>query len=196
MTGYDCYSIFSGIKLHFSTDSYDFFKYSGKSNVSQTSFENRKDKYFFYKLSRKYPTKEILIDFLVANFLENEKMWIGDLINDDADSIYLKRQKFVQSLSYSFEEDCKIIFEDVKDPNDVLVVEQDYPILLTKTFRKEIHFETLCILNMILDFLPMWKNKISDTIRFPEYARKIEKFTCFLPKDVVKYKLILRKVVL
>ena len=54
MTGYEAFGLYESLKLHFSKDSYDFFKYNGKTNISVTSFENRKDKYHFYKLSRKY----------------------------------------------------------------------------------------------------------------------------------------------
>lgn len=195
MTGYEAFSLYQSVKLHFTTDSYHFFKYNGKTHVTLSAFENRKDKYYFYKLSRKYPTKEVLTDFLVANFLEKDKLWVGDLLTEDADMVFLQRQKFIQSLSYQFENDCRIVFDCVEKPNDVLTTSGDYPILLTKALRKEIHFETLCILNMLLGFLPMWKSKISDGIRFPEFAKKVEKYTCFLPKDDVKYKLILRKVI-
>jgi hypothetical protein len=66
---------------------------------------------------------------------------------------------------------------------------------LTYTLQKETKIETLCILNSILGFLPMWDKKITDTIRWPNLKRKIVKYTAFLPKDVVKYKLILKKVI-
>ena len=54
MTGYEAFSLYNSLKLHFSQQTYDYFKYNGKSNISVNSFENRKDKYHFYKLSRKY----------------------------------------------------------------------------------------------------------------------------------------------
>ena len=85
MTGYEAFCLFQAIKLHFTSASYDFFKYNGKSNISVTAFENRKDKYHFYKLSRKFPNKEMLIEFLVANFLEKDKLWVGDLLNEEAE---------------------------------------------------------------------------------------------------------------
>ena len=109
---------------------------------------------------------------------------------------YRKRQKVIQSLSYTFENDCKLIFEDcILNPNEVIKTDGDYPILLTKTLQKVTQIETLCILNDILGFFPMWSKKISDTIRWPEYRRKCIKYATFLPKDSVKYKLILKKVI-
>lgn len=196
MTGYETFEIYQALKLHFTSDSYDFFKYNGKTNVSVTAFENRKDKYHFYKLSRKCTNKDDLINFVVANFVEDEKSWVGNLLMEEADINYRKRQKVIQSLSYTFENDCKLIFEDCKlNPNEVLMTDGDYPVLLTKTLQKVTQIETLCILNEILGFFPMWSKKITDTIRWPEYRKKCLKYTAFLPKDVVKYKLILKKVI-
>jgi hypothetical protein len=204
MTGYEAFSLYESLKLHFTKESYDFFKYNGKTRVSVQSFEIRKDKYYFYKISRKYPNKDNLIDFLVANFVTDENIWVGKLLEEEAHSRYLARQKVIQSLSYIFENDCKLIFESCKlisedcklNPNELLKTDGDYPILLTKALRKEIQIETLCILNTVLNFLPMWTKKIADTIQWPIYRQKIVKYAAFLPHDVVKYKLILKKVLL
>ena len=194
MTGYEAFSLYESLKLHFNKDSYDFFKYNGKTNVSVTAFENRKDKYHFYKLSRKYSDKQDLTDFIVANLMVSERLWVGDLLSEDADVRHRARKKTLQSLSYVFENDCRSVFEGVDDPNSVIKTDGDYPVLLTKALRKEITIETLVILNKILNFFPMWDKKITDTIRWPDFRRKCEKYTAFLPQDVVKFKLILKKV--
>lgn len=194
--GYEAFGLYESLKLHFTKDSYDFHKYNGKSNISVTSFENRKDKYHFYKLSRKFSKKEDLIEFLVANFVERDGLWVGDLLTEDAEVNYRSRQKILQSLSYEFTDDLTKLFNGIDDPNEVIkVVDGDYPVLLTYTLQKETKIETLCILNSILGFLPMWDKKITDTIRWPNLKRKIVKYTAFLPKDVVKYKLLLKKVI-
>ena len=196
MTGYEAFCLYESLKLHFTKESYDFFKYNGKTNVSVTAFENRKDKYHFYKLSRKFSQKDDLVSFIISNLIEKETLWVGDLLIEDADNRYRQRQKSIQSLSYIFENDCRKVFENVSDPNDVIKVEDgDYPRLLTMALRKEIQIETLCLLAKILGFLPMWNKKITDTIRWPEYHKKLIKYAAFLPQDIVKYKMILKKVI-
>jgi hypothetical protein len=196
MTGYEAFSIYNGLKLHFTQKSYDYLKYNGKSNISVVTFENRKDKFHFYKLSRKHQIKDDYINFLVANLLEDSKVWVGTLLSEECDIIYRQRQKVIQSMSYTFENECRDLFSDYKNPNDVLVTNGDYPVLLTKALRKEISPETLIILNRILNFLPMWNKNISDTIRWPDYEMKLTKYASFLMLDDVKYKLILKKVIL
>jgi len=195
MTGYEAFGIYQSLKLHFTQESYDFFKYNGKTNVSVNAFENRKDKYHFYKLSRKYTNKEDLTDFIVANLLVSDRLWVGDLLSEDADVRYKSRQKVIQSLSYVFENDCRTLFEG-RNANDILKVDDgDYPVLLRKALRHEISIETICLLNKIINFIPKWDKQISDTIRWPDYRKKLVKYASFLPQDIVKYKLLLKKVI-
>ena len=196
MTGYEAYELFQALKRHFTQEKFDFFKYRGHINTSKEAFENRKDKWHFYKLSRKFGTKQELTDFLIANFLDNENIWVNNLLVEEADIRYIEYKKVMQSLAYTFENDCISLFEDCKDPNSLLVTNGDYPILLTKALRKEIHIQTLVLLNNILGFVPMWSKTITDTIRWPNYHMKMLKIASFLPRDSVRYKLILKKVLL
>ncbi len=194
MTGYETFSLYQALKLHFTSDSYDFFKYNGKTSVSVSAFENRKDKYHFYKLSRKYSDREDMTNFIVANMVEDEKAWVGFLLQEEAEVNFRKHQKVLQSFSYIFENECRTLFEGLDNPNNILVTDGVYPVLLTKVLRSEISLETFCTLNNILNFLPVWTKKIDDTIRWPEFRKKCIKYASFLPQDNVKYKLILKKV--
>jgi len=76
-TGFAAYALWNALKLHFTSDSYDYFKYNGKTNVSKSTFSTNKSKYHFYKLSRKYNLEE-LKDFYVANFIQGKGDWVGD----------------------------------------------------------------------------------------------------------------------
>ena len=194
MTGYETFGLYQALKLHFTQESYDFFKYNGKTNISVTTFENRKDKYHFYKLSRRLAQKEDMIDFIVANLVEDEKTWVGSLLMQESEVNYRKHQKVIQSISYTFENDCQKLFDGIKNPNDVLMTDGDYPVLLKKGLQKSVNIESVCLLNNMLGFVPMWSKKIADTIHWPNYRMKLLKYSAFIPKDDVKYKLILKKV--
>ena len=69
MNEFECYNLYTALKLHFTTD-YDYFKYGGKCNVTPASFNKRRERFFFKKLAREYPDPE-LRDFLVSNFLND-----------------------------------------------------------------------------------------------------------------------------
>lgn len=195
MTGYETYILYNALKFHFTREKFDFFKYNGKVKTTPEQFENRKDKYHFYKLSRKYTDRDDMIQFLTYNFLEKDGLWVGDLLTDEGHKRYLKHKKILQSLSYTFESDCKKLFGETQNPNDLIKTNGDYPKLLTMALQRDIEIETLCILNAILNFVPMWNEKIQDTIRWPEFRLKVQKFATFLPRDVVKYKMLLKKII-
>ena len=194
MTGYETFCMYHSLKLHFTTDSYDYFKYMGKSKINVDAFEKRKDKYHFHKLSRKYERHDEMLLFLISNFVEKEDIWVGDLLSDESTINYEKHNKTFQSLSYIFENECRNVFGSENNPNVVLKTVGDYPPLLIKVLRQEISIETVCVLNMLLKFVPIWNKKITDNIRWPILKRRIEKFSPFLDINDTKYKLILKKV--
>lgn len=193
MTGYEAFCLFNSIKIHFSNPTYDFFKYHGKSKISLNAFEHRKDKYYFYKLSRQYQ-KEEFIEFVVSCHLSKDKVWVGDLLQEEMVDLHRQRMSTIQSLGYSFKEDCVILKELKDDFNSLLKSDGDYPILLTKTLRKEIHLETLVILNQLMNFFPMWDKKIQDTIRWPNFKLLCLKYQPFVVFDKVKFRDVLLNV--
>jgi hypothetical protein len=193
MTGYEAFCLYSSLKLHFTQESYDYFKYGGKSRTSIDAFENKKDKWFYYKLSRRFSNDEQARDFLVANFVHSPDVWIGHLLTEESDIHYRARQKVLQSLTYTFTNEIALIMSQ-ENPNASLIVQDgEYPLLLRLVLYGEVSIETVCILNSILGFLPMWDKKITDTIHYPNTSLRIKKYTPFIQFDPTKYKLILKK---
>jgi hypothetical protein len=68
-----------------------------------------------------------------------------------------------------------------------------YPVLMHLVQLKQVSLETLCILNDIMKFFPMWDKKIDDDIVWPDFKMKCEKYTPFLNYDKVKFKAILKE---
>jgi hypothetical protein len=187
-SGFSAFAIFNGIKLHFTSSSYDFFKYNGKSNVTKQNFANRKDKYSFYKLSRKYRNED-LVNFYVANFLVKDITWIGDITGAEGEENYKMWQKRNQSLSYRFKEDIMYLVDKVSTSSDMIKVKDgQYPLLLNETMQGAVSIETLSILNHMMGFFEMWDKKISDTIIWPTWKMKCERYTPFIHYDASKYK--------
>jgi len=189
--GYDAFAMFHGLKLHFTTN-YDYVKYHGKITIGKDAFMLRKDKFHFYKLSRKYK-KDELFGFYIANLLHNPKCWAGDLISDDADSEYKVWLKTQQSLTYLFEQDISTAFDMVDNPEELLrVVDGQYPLLYNLYLHDKVKKETVMILNNFMNFIPMWSKKIDDDIIFPEFVKSCEKYKPFFSYDEQKMKKILK----
>ena len=52
MTPFEVYCEYVSLKNHFTKLDYDYIKYNGKMRLKPTSFQKRKDKLFFEKISK------------------------------------------------------------------------------------------------------------------------------------------------
>ena len=195
MNGYDLYCTYQAIKLHFSSEGYNFFQYDGKTRVSIDAFQKRRDKFLFHRLARKYRDDE-MVPFLVANFVHSDDNWTKSLLEDEAEETYRDWKRTTDSMSKVYTEDLqKIATKD--NFNDLFKVEDgQHPKLLVLFMQKEVTMETMVILNNIFNFVKIWDKKITDDIIYPKISRKIRKYGAFLSVNVDKYKLLTKETLL
>ena len=195
MNGYDLYCTYQAIKLHFTSENYNFFHYDGKTRVSIDAFQKRRDKFLFHRLARKYRDDE-MVPFLVANFVHSDDNWTKSLLEDEAEETYRDWKRTTDSMSKVYTEDLqKIATKD--NFNDLFKVEDgQHPKLLVLFMQKEVTMETMVILNNIFNFVKIWDKKITDDIIYPKISRKIRKYGAFLSVNVDKYKLLTKETLL
>ena len=194
VTPFETYQTYLSMKSHFTNKRYDFFKYGGKSRATMTSFNKRKDKYWFEKTSRKYSDQEIT-DFLLANFVTTntpQNLWIGEIINsgERTYSDWMRRQ---QSLTYLFKEQSKKLLSE-KELEEVFNCSRGHPPILKKYLGGEISLETLVIFEKIFSFGKKFNRKLKDPV-WETVSMKIKKYVPFLNINVFQYKKILREIV-
>ncbi len=196
VTPFEVYKTYLALKNHFTKDSYDYFKYCGKSRASLDSFHKRKDRYFFERMSRQKTDDEIKAYF-VANFAESsdsQNLWIGEIIRS-GESVYKDWLKKIQSLSYLFKTESEVFirkdnFESLFDCKN-----GQHPDLLKKYLQKAVSLETLVILDVILNYSSKFDKKLSDPV-WETVGLKIKKYKPFLNIDESKFKQILKEIVL
>jgi hypothetical protein len=198
MNSYEAYKLYLAIKLHFSTDNYDFFKHNAKVNSSFNTFLKRNDRFFFHKLVTKYKPDELL-DYFVANFANNSKTWIGDLVRADGETTYNKWRKYNESFTYNFRSDVVRISNAISDSrilfDDVFSVSSgQHPRLLRLFLSKQISIQTLIIMDQIFSFSKNWDKEISETVIWPEISSKIAKLKQFIKFNRTKCKFIMKEV--
>jgi|TARA_R110000796_G_scaffold205258_1_gene321260 hypothetical protein len=181
---FDIYVYYLALKRHF-TSNYDYFKYNGKVKTNAMAFENRKDKFFFYKLSKKRDARDIIL----ANMLTNPNAWAGQLLDDKAEAIYTEWAKRRQSLTYQFKSDISEMEEDFN--SNFHVEGGQHPRLLKLYMMNRISLETLVIVCDITGCLNYWEKNISDTIVFPDINKLVRKYHPFIEYDKLKLKKIL-----
>ena len=194
VTPFETYQTYLSMKSHFTNSKYDFFKYGGKSRATMTSFNKRKDKYWFEKTSRKYSDEEVL-NFLLANFVITDtpqNLWIGEIINS-GERNYAEWMRRQQSLTYLFKEQINELLSE-NDLETVYNCSKGQPPLLKKYLGGEISLETLTILEKVFSFVKRFDKKLKDPV-WETVSMKISKYLPFININVFQYKKILRELV-
>ena len=194
VTPFETYQSYLSMKSHFTNRKYDFFRYGGKSRATMTSFNKRKDKYWFEKTSRKYSDGEI-VDFLLANFVttDNPKnLWIGEIINS-GERTYADWMRRKQSISYLFKEESGKLLEENK-LEQLFECGKGHPIILKRLLGGDISLETFVIYDIIFSFSENFDEKLLDPI-WETVSLKIRKYKPFLNNNVFNFKKILREIV-
>ena len=193
VTPFETYQAYLGMKSHFTNPKYDFIKYGGKSRATITSFNKRKDKYWFEKTSRKYSDQEI-IDFLLSNFINAtnpQNLWIGEIINS-GERTYADWKMRQQSLTYMFKEQSENLLSG-NDLSKVFSCSKGHPLLLKKYLGGEISLETLSILEKVFSFQSKFDKKLKDPV-WETVSMKLKKYLPFLNINVFQFKKILRDI--
>ena len=194
VTPFETYRTYLSMKSHFTNPKYDFFKYGGKSRATMTSFNKRKDKYWFEKTSRKYSDKEI-VDFLLSNFINAtnpQNLWIGEIINS-GERTYAEWMKRQQSLTYLFKEQLNELLSE-NNLDEVFNCSKGHPLLLKRYLGGEISLETLTILEKVFSFVENFNKKLTDPV-WETVSMKINKYKPFLNINVFQFKNVLREIV-
>jgi len=186
MTGYDAFLMYQGIKLHFTNEAYDYFRYKKTYKCKLETFEKRRDKYSFQKLSRKFSTADELEFFIAAVFLSHPKTWVGELNGDAMHEAYLQRRKKKEALEYVTIEDLeKVGIKTLDDLKRSLQIEEEdgYPPLFRHVMRYEINVETLIAIDALTGCLELWSKQIHDTIIFPKWKMRMQRYLPFMSVD-------------
>lgn len=192
LSPYEAYCMFLALKLHFTTDSYDYFKYGGKVNTSQDQFNMKRDKYFYHRLCRRYD-KDQIQDFLVANMIAGDPKWVGNFLDDEADSHYKAYVKTHQSLTYMFKNELDKLFETDDLASLFKLEDNGYHKLINAYMNGDISRETAMIINDFTDCFSKFDKKLNGDFLWDKFYFKVRKYLPFLKYDRAKMKAIIKE---
>jgi hypothetical protein len=185
-TPYEVYRMYCAIKRHFTSETYDYFKYNGKTRTSVKAFEQRNDKYFFHKLAKHKDPVGVIVS---AMLVKGGSTWAGDLVQEkETEETYRNWLRRKESLTYIFKNDVDKLstnlFEEIK------IADNQHPMLFLRYLRGEITCESMIILQSIVKFFKMWNKYLRNDIVWQQEKLKLEKYSPFVAIDE-KYKKIL-----
>ena len=193
VTPYEVYQKYLSLKQHFNKKNYDYFKFQGKVRANESSFEKRKDKHHFIRLSKIYKDEE-LTKFFVSNFVKSKDLWVGNATSPEGRSNYIAWKTKIQSLPYVFENELEEMFDEHENFNDIFNVEDgQHPPIVRHVFGEEVSLETFIVLDSILNFTSKFNEKIEETVIWPELYSMINNYAPFVVVNKQKYVDILKK---
>jgi len=196
--GFYVFKVYLGVKLHFTTKTYDYVKYEGKVNVKLETFTKRNDRYFFYKLSKQYGQNDIL-DFFVANFASDSKGWIGNLLQRDGKDVFLDYKKRKESFIYHFRSDCTSIVNDfhargISFDDGFLCHSGQHPRFLRLLIQKKLSLQTAIVFDHFLSFSKNWTKEITEKVVWPKISSTLTRLKPFMRFNETECKMIMKEV--
>ena len=178
------------MKAHFGKSDYDFVKFGGKSKVSRNSFWKRKDRSFFVKLSRKYETSDEIKDYLVSNFVKENKGWVGNFT--DKNYTQWKNMNMIEM----FEKDITPLLQNFDEGRFMFAVpENSHPKLLKEYLGKRVSLESMIILDELMEYSLRWNVQLKDDLMWPSINLLMNNYKKFLTIDKDKCRIVLFKFV-
>jgi len=185
MSGATAYQKFTAIRLHFTSDEYDYFKYCGKTRARFNAARN--DSHVYARLERRYGTDEELIDYIVANFATLQQPgWVGAM----HERHYVAWRGRIESMKYVLNKELGAIASKYTDDR-VAVSEiwshtssDTHPEFLQMILRKQVSLETAAIVNDVADYARSWDSTITEDVVWPTVRRLLKKYSPFLARRV------------
>jgi hypothetical protein len=186
MTGFEAYKLFMALNNHFFSNGYNYFTYNGAVNVKPETYDAKRsdERNRYDRLARKYPDKEELENFIVANLLEQKKRaWIG-VLGGEAPEIYIRWRGRVESLQYNLINELKLLLEDNTSFTDLFYKcsEHEHPEILKAHMRGDMSLETFVVLDICLDFIPKIDKKLGDDRSWMLVRNKSIKYRPFIER--------------
>ena len=193
VTPYEVYQKYLSLKQHFNKKDYDYFKFQGRVRANESSFEKRKDKHHFIRLSKIYKDEE-LTKFFVSNFVVTKDLWVGNATSAEGRQNYIAWKAKIQSLPYVFENEIEVMFDENENFNDIFNVEDgQHPPIVRHVFGNEVSLETFVVLDSILNFTSNFNEEIEESVIWPELYSMCNNYAPFVVVNKQKYVDILKK---
>jgi len=189
MDTFKAYQNFAAIKLHFTSDSYDYFKYHGKTCISWNSFEKFNGKRILHSILKNH--QKDFVEFIATGFAYNPELkWIGDFTSEEVQDNWITHQRNMQSLTRTVTNELTDLLAN-NSIKEILIGKSELPVIEKNRIQGLTSIETCIILDILFDYInsntcshPLWEN-----------VRVVKKFAPFLDIDKSKFAHIVREII-
>lgn len=183
-SGFEAYKIYVALKAHFNRKKYDYFKYDGKTNVTEEAFRKRKDRMFFVRLSKNIPL-DSLSDFFLANLLLDKETWIGEIHSTQRKKFYSNWKMKLENIEQMFDADTealmmRLVTNEIHFNSLFLVPYGKQPIILQMLLHDQMELETFIIMNKLISFFDHFNTDLKGNPVWEDVEMKCTKYEPFL----------------
>ena len=183
---FNAYVKFLALKKHFTTDSYDYFKYNGKVRANRETFMSRNDAYSFAKLAKHDDPQGLIL----SNLLINKNVWVRDLLDSEGEARHTNWMKRIESLGYIFKSELAHLNDEYK--RNFISQDGQHPLVMTLLLQKKISLETFTILSHQANIFSYWEQKVVDKIVSCDIINKSRKYKHFLDFEPKRFQKIIK----
>lgn len=160
---FDTYKEYIGIKTHF--NQWDFvWRPEYEYNVKPESWEKRRDKSFFSRLSNIKPKRPERIEFLISAFMHSRHTWIGEIFDGEVDDCHRNRMSHRRALMYNFRVDCDNIQDHLHATGmtfaELLKIGSSQPRIYESRIEGGVTEETMSIIDHFFAFTKQSTNNL------------------------------------
>lgn len=186
MTDYDAWRIVRATCLHFSSKSYDAFKFNfkGGKSIQRKHFDDLPEtqKYFAKKLANKLKDEKSIQTYAFTNIVKTDTKWFAGM----SFGPYFEYIKFIQNFSYQFKQRISHINMPL---NDYLTSKDgQFSEIIVEYLRDNLPFEAVIIIDSLTNFLSHNNKTCTDTLVWPELYLLFNKSKPFILRDIDKIK--------
>lgn len=181
MNGFEVYREYIAIKLHFTNNSYDYFKLEGRTTANILSYNKRKDQYFFDYLAKNGGDESDIRMKLVLYFLNERHMYIKEIVEEyrKRPNYFLQWLGFIEGFPYTAIKQ----FNDIRD--EFIKTKQSIdvfrsPLMFEKYLEKELYAESFILFDSFFKISKLLKNNLL----WKEESKILKKYFPFIQKYI------------
>ncbi len=158
MSGFEAYKIYSALKLHYTQENFDAYKYNFKTRIKPESFERLRFRYTFEKIASRCKTRENLIDFYTSNFITGCN-WVMDMNEKNLNDMKSRRESF----SYNFKTDINKLSSS-HGFDELCSCAGGENVLINELCKENIKIETVAMIDLLVNFIKPLLSKLNDPL--------------------------------
>lgn len=181
---YTTYKTYMALKLHFTSEHYDFFKYNNKIQaLTEEKFKSRKDISVFHKINSAIP-QSILVPFFISQFIHSYNFNVFNLIENQVKSqkIYTDWKNRTDNMLDVYKKDLNTLAKESNGSWKKVICqeEDDYPLLFKLVMIDKISKETYTLLNDLFSQTTKVYESLENDVMYKSLNLKYRKYRPFL----------------